>query len=306
MLSTSEAFRARATLWLVSPGTRVRVAQFALLAIGVAAGVVGYTLATRPRSHGGAGSESGSPAARAPMGKPMPAGCEVDRTNPPVLEFVGLDKGRLALGAFKQGDQIDRDVTVRNPGRGVLCIRDQETACGCVKATWRGDPHVPPSGSGTLSLHIDTTGRDGWQEKWVTLHSNDPNQHIGAVMTVTLDIRLGLVVEGGAVVTPLGFGLRAPGEASVATLHLRCPRDDSEWAILGVESLALPVSRRAKFTWALKRVNPEDPLFRRYDLHITHPGRTAFGHDNQLIRITTSHPERPDIQADADLTVVAK
>ena len=165
------------------------------------AGVVASALLSRPRpSDGGAGvpvaqSPTTAPAPYVPLGKPMPSGCEVDPSNPPVLAFEDVPLNRLALGAMAQGQQLDQTVTVRNTGRGVLCVRDVEYGCGCVKARWDGEARVPPAGSGTIAIHVDTTDLAGPVEKWVTLYTNDPARQPGAVLLVSFDVRLGIILK---------------------------------------------------------------------------------------------------------------
>ena len=277
--------------------------------LGLTVGAVGFALTGRARPRdGGDGATTSKAPAYAPQGKPMPGGCEVNPSNPPVLEFVDVPRNRLTLGAFRQGEKIERKVTIRNAGGGVLCVRDTETGCGCVKAEWDGDPHIAPKAAGTLSLRIDTTDKAGDQEKWVTLYTNDPKQRFGAVITVVLEVRLGIVVEAspGGLVSRVAFGTHPPGESATTSLRLKCPKDEPEWTILGVESGALPENRRLKFTFSLERVEPENPRFRCYDLHITHPGRLELGRDGQLLLVKTSHPDRPEIRIDSELTVAAK
>lgn len=292
------------------PVRRASIRLAAVFVLGLTAGGVAFVWLSRAPAPGGAkpGAASSKAAAFSFQGKPMPEGCEVETANPPSLVFVEVPGNRLLLGAFKQGEHVERTVTLRNAGTGVLCIRDIETGCGCVKAAWEGDPHIQPSTSKTLSIRIDTTEREGDQEKWVTIYTNDPKQRFGAVLTVVLDIRLGVVV-----VTPMGapgprllFGVRAPGEAATAVLRLKCPRDAPEWTVLGIESLALPEASRPTFRWTLDRVESDDAKSRAYDLRVTHPGRTEPGHDVQPVRITTSHSDRPEIRLDAELTVNAR
>lgn len=294
--------------------TRARIGIAAVFGLGLAAGIVAFMLISRAGGRGGDGAGASgqrspaSPVDDKPPGRPMPEGCAVDPSDPPVLAYADLPGNRLNLGARKQGEKFERTVIVRNVGNGVLCVRDIETGCGCVKARWIGDPHVPPSASGTLSLDIDTSDREGDQEKWVTLHTNDPKQRFGAVLTVALDVRLGLVVMAppGGPAASLEFGTHPPGEPGTVVLRMKCPKDEPEWAVLGVESDVLPERRRATFTWSIERVEPDHLRSRVYDLRITHPGRLEHGRDAQSLVIRTSHPDRPEIRMAAGLTVASK
>lgn len=292
---------------------RLRFLLIAAATLAVIGGAVVYALVNRPR----VGDEpvvppaSPSPAHASPRpsyGPPMPAGCDFDASRSPRLVLDDVPGNRLALGRCRQGEQVERRVTVRNTGGGVLCVRLVETGCACVHAHWEGDIHVQPATSGTLSIRIDSTHLEGLNEKWVTLYTNDPQQQPGTVITVSLETRLGIMLGGAPAWSAyrLAFGTRAAGRPATVALRLRSPKEEPAWTILGVESLAVPESRRSKFTWELVEAAADAPDFRCYDLKVTHPGRTELGPDTQPVRIRTSHPGRPEILVDADLTVAAK
>src|SRR5204862_2876800 len=130
-----------------------RIALVAALAVVVMGGVVASALVARSHAHDdpldGIGASGVTPAVRPPTYplhgslKPMPSGCEFDPASPPAAVLDVPDK-TLNLGLFKQGEKIERKVTLRNTGSGVLCVSDIETSCGRVKADWGADAHLAP------------------------------------------------------------------------------------------------------------------------------------------------------------------
>jgi hypothetical protein len=250
----------------------------------------------------------------------MPSGCDVDPKSPPVVALdlpaeppipgaapgAGVPGKTIDLGMVKQGEKIERKVTVRNTGSGVLCISDTETSCGCVKADWDGDSHIAPGASGTFTIRVDTAGKEGTQKKWVTLYTNDPRQPTVSLY-VNLEIRLGIVLGSapGFYGTLLVLGTHASGRPATGVVRLNTPKEEREWKVLSVESLA-PPDRRSTFAWELVPAEPNDPRYRCYDLKITHPGRAELGRDSQPLLIRTDHPERREIRIEAELTVESK
>ena len=307
---------------------RLRVTLVAALVVGVVAGVLVSGLLARREADADARGASTSRLGRfdpphalghRDHGGVMPAGCEVDPKSPPVIGF-DVPAELVDFGSLRQGVQVEKTITVRNTGSGVLCISDVETGCGCVKADWTGDAHVLAGGSGPLRIRIDTTGKEGTLEKSLRVHSNDPARKI-AELKVRLDIRLGVVVGQlpGAGQSGINFGTHAPGKAATMALRLKSPKDDPAWEVVGVDSAAPAPegesgagaragagAERTVFTWKLVPAEPNDPIFRCYDLMLTHPGRTAMGPMIERVKIRTSHPDRPEILLDTQIQVVTK
>ena len=283
--------------------SRIRVAGVAALAAAVMGGVVASALLFRGQRSAAdsevpplsAGQRPYGPA-RPDKAHEMPAGCEADPASPPAVVF-DLPEDLLDLGSAKQNVVIERDVTVRNIGSGVLCVPDVETGCGCVKAELLGDNRIAPAGTGKIHVKVDTAHREGRQEKSVNLTTNDPKRKT-ASFKVRLDVRLGIVVATGAGSTY--FGRHAPGKPGEITIRLKSPKDDPEWTVTAVEGA------RTKFTWSVKRVEPEDPVFRDYDLTVVHPGAGEANLYNEDLKIATTHPDRPQIVVPTQMIVVTK
>ena len=285
--------------------SQVRVAWVAALAVLVMVGVVASALAFK-HSPGEDETTDVPPRlntlgpARADRSHPVIEGCEVDPKNPPELR-IDLPDHRLELGAVRQGVRIERDVTVRNVGTGTLCVYDPDTGCGCVKATWMGDDHrVAPGGTGTIHLTVSTENREGHQDKVVTVRSNDPARK-DVPFRVTLEIRRGLMVT-----TASSFGHHAPNMPGELKIRIKCPIDEPEWKVLSLEG-----SRKTAFKWSVERVEPEDKVFRQYDMTIVHPGlpvseASDMDQHNEEVKVRTSHPERPEFSFPTQILVLTK
>src|SRR5262245_10698737 len=178
---------------------RFRVAWVALLAVGVMVGVVASALHLRAlgRSHDPTAREPGTEVPyvprKRPREQPLPAECEVEPGREPKAE-LDLPAGGLDFGSQRQGVVVEREVKVRNTGKGTLCILDHDTGCGCVKAEWVGGNQVPPGGTGTVKIRLDTAGRDGPVDRTIVLYLNEPQRRTLA-FKVRADVRLGVVVE---------------------------------------------------------------------------------------------------------------
>lgn len=291
---------------------RLRVLWVALLALGVMGGVVAFAWRSRATPADGDDlrvlrpPEPVVPATADPRRDAVEAGCEVDPERPPAIAF-DLPGNRLDVGALKQNVVVEREVVVRNTGRGVLCIRDVETGCGCVKAEWVGAARVAPGAAGTLKVKVDTAGREGTQEKAVRLFTNDPARRV-AEFVVHAEVRLGIVVGAlsGAGGPMVYFGQHAPGQAATGKVRLRSPKDEPEWTVTAVESLQTDPALRTTFRWKLLPTEPSDERSRCYDLELVHPGRPDVGAFYEAVRVRTTHPERATIDLQTQLHVLQK
>lgn len=83
------------------------------------------------------------------------------------FEFTHLDLGRIA-----QGTRVDSVYTFVNTGGGPLVITDVRGSCGCtVGKDWPKHP-VKPNERATISISFDSEGRNGRQDKTVTVVAN--------------------------------------------------------------------------------------------------------------------------------------
>lgn len=289
--------------------SRIRVALVAFLTLGVMGGVVAAALRHKPpaddplqvATSGDAAHARGGPSGDARA--ELPPECRPDAANPAKLVFDLPGGNRLDLGPVKQGGVVERDVVVRNTGRGVLCVPlEPHTGCGCVKATWVGETRILPGGTGLVRIRLDTKGKEGIVEKDVTIYTNEPGRK-EAVFSVRCEVRLGILVAQTSNVT-LGsvvfFGRHAPGKPGTVVIRLKSPKDDPVWAVTNVEGT------KTKFTWSAAPVEENDPLFRHVDVTVTHPGSPQLDLNDESLKITTTHPDRPEIVLQSQLLVARR
>jgi hypothetical protein len=241
------------------------------------------------------------PLHRGPVELPLPEGCTSDPDRPPKLVFdlppEGLDFGRM-----KQGEVREREVTFRNDGKGLLCLRGDapKTGCGCVRAAFVGTKRkFEPGETGTIKITVDTTSREGEQRKSVTVATND-----SLVPTSVFDVRaqvsVGVIVSGAH----LNFGKVARGAPAEASLRLRSPLEDEGWTVTEVVALKLP-NRPEPPALTFTVTEVPDSKQRVLDLKVHHPGRSEFGVYGDTIEIRTTHPDRPTIQVQSYLEALA-
>lgn len=88
-------------------------------------------------------------------------------------------KARIAssiydFGAIRSGDKTSHDFIIYNDGKRDLKIHKAKSSCGCIKTKFSRDV-VPPSDSCIVSVEFDSFGKDGKENKSVTVYMNDPS-----------------------------------------------------------------------------------------------------------------------------------
>ena len=88
--------------------------------------------------------------------------------NAPVMKF---DKESHDFGKIKMGDKVTYDFKFTNNGKSPLIITDARATCGCTKPDW---PHTPvkPGDSGSIHVVFNSTGKQGLQDKMITVTAN--------------------------------------------------------------------------------------------------------------------------------------
>ena len=87
----------------------------------------------------------------------------------PVMSF---DSTVIHMGRISQGSVVERSFRFRNTGEGDLLIADVRGSCGCtVGKDWPRQP-IAPGGTGAITVSFDSEGREGAQEKTVSVVAN--------------------------------------------------------------------------------------------------------------------------------------
>jgi hypothetical protein len=75
------------------------------------------------------------------------------------------------FGKVEEGENIGYVFTFENKGTSDLVIISATTSCGCTVPKYDTKP-IPPGGNGKLEVVFDTSGRNGFQTKTISVKSN--------------------------------------------------------------------------------------------------------------------------------------
>ena len=130
-----------------------------------------------------------------------PGGVPENALNPDVMKnpatASGETKGELPVfafseeshdfGAIVQGEKVSYSFRFVNVGKGDLVISSAAGSCGCTVPEYPKEA-IPAGGSGVIKVTFDSSGKQGHQDKKVTLTANTiPNQKV-LTITATVDI----------------------------------------------------------------------------------------------------------------------
>lgn len=80
---------------------------------------------------------------------------------------------QLDLGKMKDGAEVVRSLNVKNTGKKTLLIRHVQSNCSCLISKI-SMMNLKPEEVASIEFRFDPTGREGLQNKAVTIYSNDP------------------------------------------------------------------------------------------------------------------------------------
>jgi len=90
------------------------------------------------------------------------------------------------FGKLKGGESREYDFEFTNVGKEDLIIEYAKGSCGCTVPEWPKDP-IKPGNKGVIKVKFDSTGKQGKQEKNVTVIANtDPD--INSVITIKAQV----------------------------------------------------------------------------------------------------------------------
>lgn len=75
------------------------------------------------------------------------------------------------FGTVHEGEILTYDFKFKNSGASPLIIGSAAGSCGCTVADYPHEP-VQPGQEGVMKVRFNTTGKNGYQEKSVTISSN--------------------------------------------------------------------------------------------------------------------------------------
>ncbi len=127
---------------------------------------------------------------------------------------IVCDEPVFDFGEKNNTEFVEHDYPIRNAGTLSLEIRHVRASCGCTAVKPSQDV-IPPGGEASIRARLDLRGRNGFQNKTITVESNDPETP-----------RLMLQLKGTAVQalraepSSLFFGRIGPGGARSRTFDI--------------------------------------------------------------------------------------
>lgn len=119
--------------------------------------------------------EKDKPAGQAPIqSTPVtdPAATAATETKPegplPAFKFERLE---YDFGQIKEGDKVAYTYKFTNTGEAPLIVQGVQPSCGCTAPDWSKEP-IPVGGSGFVKVEFDSNGKQGIQNKVVTVNAN--------------------------------------------------------------------------------------------------------------------------------------
>lgn len=96
------------------------------------------------------------------------AGKAVAAADAPQIKF---DQPIYDFGVIKEGEKVQNTFTFKNTGKSPLIITNATATCGCTQPEYPEAP-VKPGETGTIRVTFDSTGKNGMQDKQITITSN--------------------------------------------------------------------------------------------------------------------------------------
>src|ERR1051325_5941141 len=86
----------------------------------------------------------------------------------PAFKFATLEHD---FGQIREGDKVAYTYNFQNNGQAPLIIQGVQPTCGCTAPDWSKEP-IPVGGSGFVKVEFDSNGKQGIQNKTVTVSAN--------------------------------------------------------------------------------------------------------------------------------------
>jgi hypothetical protein len=109
-------------------------------------------------------------AAVASYAQDKPALSNVGNDNPSQAAFK-FNEEEFNFGTILQGAKVQHDFEFTNTGKDPLIISNAAGSCGCTVPEWPKEP-IASGAKGVIKVTFDSAGKQGVQDKTVTLQSN--------------------------------------------------------------------------------------------------------------------------------------
>ena len=91
------------------------------------------------------------------------------------IAVISFEVKEHDFGDIKQGDIVEHTFEFKNSGKMPLIIAGVQTTCGCTATKWSQQP-IMPDKTGSITVQFNSAGKQGIQNKVVTIKSNASNQ----------------------------------------------------------------------------------------------------------------------------------
>jgi len=108
-------------------------------------------------------------ATAAPVADPAAVNPETKPEGPlPAFKFERME---YDFGQVREGDKVAYTYKFQNTGQAPLIIQGVQPTCGCTAPDWSKEP-IPVGGNGFVKVEFDSNGKQGIQNKTVTVSAN--------------------------------------------------------------------------------------------------------------------------------------
>lgn len=90
---------------------------------------------------------------------------------PAVDARIKFEKELHEFGDLPQGEKVEYTFKFKNEGTADLVVTNAKAGCGCTVPDWTKTP-VKPGQGGVIKVVFDTEGREGFNDKTVTVETN--------------------------------------------------------------------------------------------------------------------------------------
>jgi hypothetical protein len=116
-----------------------------------------------------AANSAATPAVQAPDPNAAAAVPETKPEGPlPAFKF---ERTEYDFGQIKEGDKVAYTYKFTNTGTAPLIVQGVQPSCGCTAPDWSKEP-IPVNGTGFVKVEFDSNGKQGIQNKVVTVNAN--------------------------------------------------------------------------------------------------------------------------------------
>jgi hypothetical protein len=114
---------------------------------------------------------AGSQVSTAPVTDPN-AVAPATETKPegPLPEFK-FERLEYDFGQIREGEKVAYTYKFTNTGAAPLIVQSVQPSCGCTAPDWSKEP-IPVGGTGFVKVEFDSNGKQGIQNKVVTVNAN--------------------------------------------------------------------------------------------------------------------------------------